>query len=534
MHWYVQKMIVSALVALACAAVATTHATALHANEKDILGGAKLKALDEYVNRDDGMFSITNLFVTLPGSGFSAHLYNFTSQKWLTPKDSNIHVWWHILAVVVPDNVDTSLDSSLLFIAGSKNTPSWLPSVDDDKLRWSGVLTVKTRSTAAVLYQIPNAPVQFSNDPWNKPKRTEDSIIAFTWWKFTTASAHERNPEWLLQFPMTKAGIKAMDVMQQVIPQYIGNSPINKISVTGLSKRGWTTWLVGAVEAARPNSRLLSIMPIVLDLANVQEFLHRQIQYYGAWTYALFDYIECNMTVTSDTPEVRELLEHVDMWYYMDRFNGTPSYVITAGGDQFQMPDNHRFFAHKLTSKQSYFYTVKNADHSLDTARDEVYANMASFISSVQGDRAKRAQPDEIPNTHRPHIEWHICPKDGRIFLNTSIPFTSVALIYSDSALGKSAGKMDFRWVTIDGDRVLPWLTENISGGNIIVTSETSVNALVGNPAVGQWRAFTLEVTFPNPYSDIPLLFTAPASIIPVGPLPFPDCSGENCGREMI
>jgi PhoPQ-activated pathogenicity-related protein len=45
---------------------------------------------------------------------------------------------------------------------------------------------------------------------------------------------------------MTKGGVKALDVMQAVVPTYINGNPLNRFMVSGASKRGWTTWLVGA------------------------------------------------------------------------------------------------------------------------------------------------------------------------------------------------------------------------------------------------------------------------------------------------
>jgi PhoPQ-activated pathogenicity-related protein len=54
-------------------------------------------------------------------------------------------------------------------------------------------------------------------------------------------------------------------------------------SVAGASKRGWTTWLVGAVD---PN-RVKAIIPMVLDAINFVAVEHHEYRSYGGWGYAL-------------------------------------------------------------------------------------------------------------------------------------------------------------------------------------------------------------------------------------------------------
>ena len=489
--------------------------------------------LDEYVYRDDGAFSITDLKKSFRGidDKYTTHLFNFTSQKWLTPADSSMPIWWHILAVIVPDGVDKTVDTSFLFITGNHNKQGWTPNNNDKDVVIAGAAAVGARCTAAVLFQVPAAPIDFPNDPFNpKRGRTEDAIIGFTWWKYITMgkTKAERNPEWILELPMTKAGVKAIDTMQAVIPQFIGGNPIRKVTVAGLSKRGWTTWLVGAVEAIRPNNRVAAIIPTVLDAVNIYQFLHRQYQAYGKWTFALGDYVATNITELIETDGMREMLEIVDMWYYLDRLT-MPKLVVSAGGDEFQMPDNHRHFGHYMPG-ESKFLVVKNAEHMLITAAFEVISAFTAFIASVQYASV------------RPTVNWQIDDATGRIFVTTSHVPRTINITYSDSGLGVSAGRRDFRWAALGLDpceeisgacwRPLAWKTEGTE--NIHFTSPTAFSALAAPPPAGQWRAFTIELTFASKDSpNDPLLFTAPASVIPVTN-PFPNCYGPaECGHEM-
>ena len=51
------------------------------------------------------------------------------------------------------------------------------------------------------------------------------------------------------------------------------NVNLDYFSVAGASKRGWTTWLVGAVDT----KRVVAIVPIVLDAIHFQAFSHHQV-----------------------------------------------------------------------------------------------------------------------------------------------------------------------------------------------------------------------------------------------------------------
>ena len=129
---------------------------------------------------------------------------------------------------------------------------------------------VSTRSIGSALFQVPNQPLEFSDDPLQK-SRSEDGIIgtnnlsplncliisiakmtftAYTWWKFLN-DPHS-NPYIELHIPMAKAAVRAMDTITAFMtdpfaPQEILELQSNpqQFIIGGASKRGWTTWLTG-------------------------------------------------------------------------------------------------------------------------------------------------------------------------------------------------------------------------------------------------------------------------------------------------
>jgi PhoPQ-activated pathogenicity-related protein len=136
---------------------------------------------------------------------------------------------------------------------------------------------------------------------------------------------------------MVKASIRAMDAMQEYVRTKhtdLGAS-IDYFSVSGASKRGWTTWLVGAVDP----DRVKIIVPIVLDAINFVTVEHHQYRSYGGWTYALQDYVDMNITSRFDDPNMITLQQYEDPYFYRDRLT-MPKLVINAVMDEFQQPGN--------------------------------------------------------------------------------------------------------------------------------------------------------------------------------------------------
>lgn len=134
---------------------------------------------------------------------------------------------------------------------------------------------------------------------------------AYTWDHFLRDPSQ---PEWLVRFPMVKASVRAMDAMKEFC-QYkfpeLGTS-LDYFGVSGASKRGWTTWLVGAVDPAR----VMLIIPVVLDAINFVAVEHHEYQSYGGWSWALTDYLDMDIMTRIDTPNMLLLQQMEDPYFY--------------------------------------------------------------------------------------------------------------------------------------------------------------------------------------------------------------------------
>lgn len=219
---------------------------------------------DAYTFASTGQrFRVTSdLYGNPLAAGVRVDVLNMTSQRWLTDRDSSQPFWWHLVVVMVPDNLDTALDTAFLYITGGSNRdPHQRLSEDDDELILMATMAQQTATVTVLLKHVPNEPISFPSDhsgalaclkfcqfrlserqrfrvePGIYPDgRSEDAIIAFTWMKFVLEEP--TNPEWLARFPMTKAVSKAMDTVTTYMDQ-AQSVTINDFVVAGASKRGY-------------------------------------------------------------------------------------------------------------------------------------------------------------------------------------------------------------------------------------------------------------------------------------------------------
>lgn len=145
-----------------------------------------------------------------------------------------------------------------------------VPTLQSEDILVCAALAVTTGTIVGSLFQIPNEHTTFSSDPIAK-SRTEDSIIAYTWDHFLNDPTQ---PNWLVRFPMVKASLRAMDAISEFAANKYPEAgyTLDYYAVSGASKRGWTTWLVGAVDP----TRVMLIVPIVLDAVNFVKVEHHQ------------------------------------------------------------------------------------------------------------------------------------------------------------------------------------------------------------------------------------------------------------------
>src|SRR5262249_38486852 len=167
--------------------------------------------------------------------------------------------------------------TALLYISGGTSTTQAPKEADHDIAR----IAVAAGAVGVLLQQVPNQPLTFRGD--TGPRR-EDALMAYAWDRFLRT----HDPTWLPRLPMTKSAVRAMDTVVAFCARPEGGSlSIESFVVAGSSKRGWTTWTTAIVDP-----RVVAIVPMVIDLLNVEESFRHHYRAYGFWSQAIKEYVD--------------------------------------------------------------------------------------------------------------------------------------------------------------------------------------------------------------------------------------------------
>jgi PhoPQ-activated pathogenicity-related protein len=368
---------------------------------------AERTAMDEYVQKADPAYHWKVEKVT-PGNPATTSVIRLTSQKWRDESEVDRPIWEHWLVVVKPEKLKTN--KALLVISGSSNDRP-MPNGADEAI---SMIADATGSIVAELRMIPNQPIVFHGD--GKPRK-EDDLIAYGWDQFLKTG----DPTWLPRLPMVKSVARAMDCLQEWSEQE--GAKIDKFVVAGASKRGWTTWMIGAVDP-----RVEAIIPIVIDVVNCRPSILHHAAVYGFWAEAIGNYYDHKILQRSDHPRMRELYSIEDPYFYLDRLT-MPKYIVNGSGDQFFCPDSSQFYYDDLKGEKHIRY-VPNADHSVDNNIDAVLSIVA-FYQMIIADKP------------RPEITWTF-EDDGGIRVRSDTPPQQVLLWQATNPKAR-----DFRVATI-------------------------------------------------------------------------------------
>lgn len=425
-------------------------------------------ALDAYVANQDPAFA-WNVDHSIAGPGYHGAVLTMTSQTWLDASKVDKPVWKHWLTVIVPD--DVKFTKAFLYITGGDNTD---PAPKTVPARFAK-MAVETHSVVAELDDVPNQPLRFAEQP-DRP-RVEDEIIAYQQAKFTK----DHNPIDLVRLPMVKSGTAAMTAVQQYLLSDAGGElKVDGFVVSGGSKRAWTTWLVGATDP-----RVVAIVPIVINVLDVDATTRHHWEAMGYFSPALRDYVENGLIPGAiGSPGLAAVNRIEDPLNYRDRPSmRMPKFVINAVGDEYFPPDNTQFGYHLLPQTKR-LRMIPNSKHS--TGGTDIQESITAFYDTVLNHRP-------IPD-----YAWTV-RKDGAIVVRSKVSPSEVKLWQATNPKAR-----DFRVDTIGKAFTSTTLAQRQDG--------TWVGE-VGKPASG-WTAYFVELTYPSG-DAYPLKFTTEVSVTP-------------------
>lgn len=338
-------------------------------------------ALSHYLQQADGAYKWeVRDSVQLP----EANIYTLllTSQRWQEI------VWTHQLSIAVPKQLNH--EEGLLFISGGSNKngiPNWT-SNEDDLLNKLTEIAVKNKACVAMLKQTPNQPL-FNG-------LTEDALISYTLHRFQ----QEHDYSLPLLFPMVKSAVKAMDAVQEFADRRMGHR-VQSFLVSGISKRGWTTWLTGASD-----SRVKAIAPMVIDILNMPVSLDYQIDTWKDYSIQIQDYVRLGIVQQTQNEEGQKLLSMIDPYSYRRKLT-MPKMLFMGTNDEYWVVDNVKNYLDSIPGTNLLHY-VPNVGHNLGDGMQALTALNAFFAYSIQG-------------KGYPAVEWDVRQVGRRIQLGVRV-----------------------------------------------------------------------------------------------------------------
>lgn len=487
---------------------------------------------------------------------------HFTSLRWLTPQDSDRHTWSHTLTVSIPWKVE-NFGVYGLYITGCTNESESCPQKETSTY---GLLANGIHAPVAVLTQIPNSRVLFTEDP-EQMSRGEDAIVAYTW---RHVLEHPERVDWLVYLPMAKAAHAAVRAIEEwsktttALPQ-----PLSKVYLAGASKRGATTWFLGAYMGQYEPERIIGMAPMVFDVLNFTHSINNMYQSLGAFTFALSDYMHEDIVRYFNLPEdkLAPLLENIDLLtpWYRNGLSNVNKYVVSAIGDEFFLPQNDHFYWQDLPNpKQRGLYP--GCEHSLATCVSWLFNGVSgNFLALVKPYQAqlksqKALQPRQVtPYNHRHAVNTTFIPEHTHILSHptrtitffVNIKPTSVA-IFKGLSPPTTPSRIDFRMVKLNipgscNSPAFP-LSEDMCG------NPTEYKATELEPSwdaqrkmykyqythtepipEGQFLAAWIAASWDGKTEVPPQVYTTSALVLPMG-YPHESCFGvgKHCSNDIV
>jgi PhoPQ-activated pathogenicity-related protein len=270
-----------------------------------------------------------------------------------------------------------------------------------------------------------------------------------------------------------------MDTIQHFCEEK-GIANIKRFVIAGASKRGWTTWLVGAVD-----QRVKAIIPLVMDLLHFQTNLIHHYQSLGGWSFAFEDYYKLGLTGYINTPLMSRMGQVIDIATYI-KYLDIPKLVIGATGDEFFLLDDDHYWWGELPGK-TWRLIIPNAEHSLETGLITAIEGVSGFYYAILRDKP-------IPN-----INWKVERLSDQTTLYTTLS-QNPSLVVARKATTLTETRRDFRLV--------------ISGENctfLKIKDKYCIQPVLWSVELLKWdRDLTYTVKDAKPYTAFLLEFTFP------------------------
>jgi PhoPQ-activated pathogenicity-related protein len=336
-------------------------------------------ALATYVAKPDDAFEwhVQRRYTNKDAAVVELH---FQSQRWQGEP------WKHQLLLIRPRRIDDERHA-VFVVGGGRWRDEYETATAEEPLPEDAELFVTIarllRSPVVVLGQVPYQPL-FG--------MSEDRLIAHTFERYLTT----RDPEWPLLLPMVKSVVRAFDASSDASVREWG-APLERFTVIGGSKRGWTTWLAAAVD-----SRVTALAPVVIDALNMERHFPHQVEAWGAPSAEIEPYTALGLDRILASPEGAELRQIVDPFSYRDKVP-QPKLVVLATNDEYFPLDSANLYFEGL-HEPKYLLYLPNEPHSV-SGYGPVFRGLRALHEATGGGKPL------------PRLEWEYSSREDGLTL---------------------------------------------------------------------------------------------------------------------
>ena len=295
-------------------------------------------------------------------------------------------LWRHQLFLIKPTAAATEVRQGLFMVGGGRWRDEYEHSPSNelpDRAELFVRMAEHLDTVIVVLGQVPFQPI-FG--------MTEDELIGHTFEQYLAS----KNAEWPLLLPMVKSVVRGMDAAQAFAAEEWG-ATLERFTVVGGSKRGWTTWLLGAVEP-----RAAALVPIVIDALNLAAHMPYQSTVWGSPSEELAPYTRRKLHEVLGDERGEALRRIVDPYSYRDRLS-QPKLIVVATNDAYFPLDAMNLYWDALPGPKYALY-LPNDGHDIDD-----YARVIATLGALHRHSANDAS--------LPEVSWEFEARDGRLRL---------------------------------------------------------------------------------------------------------------------
>jgi PhoPQ-activated pathogenicity-related protein len=204
-----------------------------------------------------------------------------------------------------------------------------------------------------------------------------------------------------------------MDAVTAFVKQENGEA-IEGFVVSGISKRGWTTWLTGAVDP-----RVKAIAPQVIDMLNMKKQIAWAQKVYGRQSEQIQEYTDLNLHLSLDEPRNVNLRSWVDPYSYRNRYT-MPKLLLLGTNDRYWTVDSLRHYWDDLPGPKLIFQTP-NAGHEQGDRKDSKQT-LAAFFEMIADGKELPKMSWTFKGGEKPVLDLTIEPaaESIRLFTTTS------------------------------------------------------------------------------------------------------------------